>query len=66
MPSTVIMTLKLSTFRELVMSPHPSAVARAALQRGSAAGTHGPARPSRFRRRADRQLERRVRMGGWE
>lgn len=56
------MTLTLPTFRELMLAPHPSAVARAAFRRGNAAGVHGPARPSRQQRRANRQEERQARF----
>lgn len=55
--------LKRPSLRACLTAPHPSAVARAAFRRGNAAGVHGPARPARARRRADRQDERRARLG---
>jgi len=66
MANTKKIVLKMLTFRELVMAPHPSAVVRAAFRRGNASGSHGPACPARARRRADRLQERQVYLGGWE
>ena len=64
--NTKKIVLKMLTFRELVTAPHPSAIARAAFRRGNAAGSHGPTRPARAKRRADRRQERQAHLGGWE